>query len=141
MSSQDNVEPTVKTLFIDDEHGNKLQVCTGDKRIVLYLLLSGNPKKKRLGVITKSTKTMFIKRKRMIHLFRNGNAYGFNEYVLSNAKLFNKIKLTDEQCEWKIPVSFILENGSYLHFKKQGFELQKFVTLSQLEQFKTNPSF
>lgn len=137
-----NKDGAVKSLFIDDEIGNRLQVCTNDKRVVLYLILkSEQGKKRRLGVITKSTKTLFIKRRRMVHLLRKGNAYGFNEYVLENAKLFDKIKLTDEQSEWKVPVKFILEKGTYLHFKKQGFELQKFVSLEQLEPFKTNPNF
>jgi hypothetical protein len=136
-------KPEINTYFLDDSGLNKVIVENYEKRIVLHLALkSENGRKRKIGVITKSTKTMFIKRNRDKHLFRKMSAYGFNNYILENAKLFNTIKLQDQHDEWKIPVSFILEKGeAYLHFKEQGFELQKFVTLVDLAQFRKEPKF
>ena len=89
-------------------------------------------------------------RKRAEHLFRKISAYGFNEYILREGKRFDKIWLKDEYDEWKIPVSYILTKGQYLDkqgnvvtkdinymwFQEQGFELQIFITLVELEQFR-----
>jgi hypothetical protein len=33
-------------------------------------------------------------------------------------------------------VSYILENGAFLNFQKVGFELQRFVSLEDLEKYK-----
>ena len=135
------MQKEIKTIFIDDAGKNKIQTTTTDKTITIHLQLVGESRKRKVGTITKSTKTLAITRKRFKHLFIKGNAYGFNEYILANAKLFDKIKLKDELCEWKIPVKFILENGSYLMFKQQGFERQLFVSLTQIDEFKTKPNF
>ncbi len=70
------------------------------------------------------------------HLFIKGNAYGFNDYVLREQNSFDWIRLSDETCHWKIPVKYILDNGKYLIFSQQGFELQRFVSLEELEQFR-----
>jgi hypothetical protein len=35
-------------------------------------------------------------------------------------------------------VKYIVEKGKYLHFKQIGFELQKFVSLEELEQFRVH---
>ena len=126
----------IRNFFIDDEGKNSVVMHQSGKTVVLYLKLESEGKRKRkIGTITKSTKTMKITRNRGKHLFNKMNAYGFNEYILSNAKTFDKIWLKDEFQEWKIPVSFILEHGKYMNFKTQGFELQKFVSLTQIHQF------
>jgi hypothetical protein len=135
------MEKEIKLHFIDEAGKNKIQTTTTDKTITIHLQLAGESRKRKVGTITKSTKTFAISRKRSKHLFIKGNAYGFNEYILANAKLFDKIKLKDEFCEWKIPVQFILQKGSYLMFKQQGFEKQLFVSLSQIDEFKTKPNF
>ncbi|MES2287636.1 MAG: hypothetical protein V4547_18215 [Bacteroidota bacterium] len=125
-----------RTFFIDDAGRNKIFLQSTRKTIVVLLQLETESYKKKIGVVTKSTKTLKIERKRDLHLFRMGNAYGFNEYILKQAKTFDTISLSDELEHWKIPVKFILENGKYLNFAQQGYELQLFVSLSQLEQFR-----
>lgn len=80
---------------------------------------------------------MAVKRVRDKHLFRKFNAYGFNDYVLRNQTTFDWIRLSDDEGNhWKIPVTFISEYGKFLNFKQQGFELQRFVSLEQIEQFR-----
>ena len=78
-----------------------------------------------------------MRRKMAVHLFRKANAYGFNEYILKNSKTFDTIRLRDDAGnDWKIPKQFIIDNGRYLNFKEQGYELQLFVPLEMLEPFR-----
>jgi hypothetical protein len=130
------VQKKVIRSFFINETNNKIHIQSTDKTAVIFLELESESKKRKIGVVTKSTKTLSIKRDRGLHLFRNGNAYGFNEYILKEAKIFDTISLRDNIHSWKVPVKFILENGTYMNFKQQGFELQLFVTLAQLEQFR-----
>ena len=129
--------PFVVRMFpIDDD--NSLQIKSNDRLIKLKLLLKGD-KPRKIGTITKSTRTIEMKRKRDIHLFRKANSYGFNHYVLSESKHFDWVRLKDD-CgnHWKIPKSYILESGKFLHFKCEGFERQQFVSLEELEQFRVH---
>lgn len=125
-----------REFFIDSLSGDKMIMRFTSKRKELYLKLHSENNKRYLGTITLSTKTMELKRKRQFHLLWAKNAYGFNEYVLSNAKTFDKVWLRDEYADWKIPIKDILEKGDYLHFKGQGYERQKFMTLEQLEPYR-----
>lgn len=129
---------TYRTFFIDDEGGNKLRVQQNDKLTVLTLLLKGD-KPRKIGTVTKSTRTIQMKRRKDIHLFRKGNAYGFCYYVLNNQTSIDYVSLSDELNHWKVPVKFILDNGKFLFFKEQGFEKQIFLSLEQLEQHKIKP--
>lgn len=130
-------KPVIRSFFIADSTTDKMWLKSTDKKVILSLQLSAEGgRKRKIGTITKSTKTMEIKRRREDHLFRNGNAYGFNQWVMQEAKLFNKIRLSDEHDNWVVPVKFILDEGKHLNFKQQGFELQLFVSLEQLEYYK-----
>lgn len=132
----------IREFFIDEGGLNKLVTHSTDKTIVIFLKLHGEKNRKRkIGNITKSTKTIKIKRNRELHLYRNGNAYGFNEYVFRTAKQFDSVWLHDEHSDWTFPVSFLLDskNGFYLHHQQQGFELQKFLGLGELEPFRVLP--
>lgn len=130
-----------RTHFIDEAGLNKIHTKATDKRITVWLQLRAEGgRKRKIGVITKSTRTMFITRKREEHLMRKLNGYGFNRYVLETAKLFDKINLKDEHSKWEIPVKYILENGTFLQFKQVGYEVQQFVSLEQLKKFEKGAS-
>ena len=119
-----------------DEFGNLIICKNNGVRILISLKLRAEEKYRRIGVINMARKTIEMKRKRAFHLFYTTNSYGFNHKLLADAKRFEWVRLSDETTEWKIPVKFILDNGSFLNFKdKGGFELQIFVTLEQLKQF------
>lgn len=131
---------------VTDECGNALLCINNGKRIklILKLISEQTPTKKksrRLGVINKAVKTFYIRRKRERHLFLKTNAYGFNHKILSEALLFDKIRLIDDVAEYLIPKKFILEQGKFLFFKSEGFEKQIFITLEQMEQFRKQPKF
>lgn len=130
-------EPVIRTFFIDDAGKNKLLIKHTDKTITVFIHLeSEGTRKRKIGVVTKSTKTISIFRTREEHLFRQGNAYGFNEYVIRNQTSFDKISLFDGVEYWKFTVDFLLKNGKYLMFKEQGFERQLFLSLEQLAPYK-----
>ena len=85
-------------------------------------------------------RTFRIIKKRLKHLFRKTKSYGFNHYVMSNATKFDHVILMDEYATWKIPVKFIIDNGKFMEFSGKGFEKQIFLTLNEIEQFKTEKS-
>lgn len=126
----------IRNFFIDEK--NYLQIKSNDKLIFLTLYLNGEKRGRNIGTITKSTRTIFMKRKVDKHLFRKLNAWGFNDYVLRNQSTFDFVSLSDDKGNhWsKIPVSMILDGATYLNFKSQGFELQRFVSLEDLEKYK-----
>lgn len=127
----------IRQFYIDDKGEDLLIIKSTDKTKAIYLKLLSENKKRLLGIITRSTRTIHFKRKRSIHLFRKSNSYGFNQFLLSNQTTIDWVNLDDDEGgHWKIPVKYILEHGEYLRFSKVGFELQRFVSLENLEQFK-----
>lgn len=126
----------IRTFFIDENGDNKVMVKSTLKTKTIHLMLKGENRKRLIGTITRSTKAITIKRKREEHLFRKGQAYGFNAYILREAKDFDTIMLSDEFSHWKVPVKFILENGKHLLFSQVGYELQLFISLEQLEPYR-----
>ena len=124
----------IRRFYIDEQ--NTLLIKSNDKLIIVKLLLK-NMKPRMIGTVTKSTRTIEMKRKRGKHLHYMSNSYGFNDYILREQTTFDWVRLSDDLGNhWKIPVSYILEKGKYLNFKGQGFELQRFVSLENLEQFR-----
>lgn len=126
---------------VGDDFGNLLKCSNNGKRIIISLKLTSEQKHRRLGVINLAQKSIQIRRDRDKHLMYKFDGYGFNHKLLADSKLFDTIRLSDNLAEWVIPKQFILDNGKFLNFKGQGFELQTFVTLSQIEQFKKEPKF
>lgn len=128
----------IRKFFIDDSSKNYLIIKSNNKIIKLTLKLEKDNFSRYIGRVTKSTKTLELKRERAKHLFVKGNAYGFNDYILRNAHSFNMVRLSDEYSHWKVPVEYILKEGEYLHFAGNGLELQRFVSLENLEKFKVH---
>ena len=127
-------EVPIKILF--DEHENKIIATEKESTISIDLKLATENRKRRVGVVTKSTRVLNVIRKRYKHLHIKSDSYGFNHHILDISKKFDTVVFTDEVSRFKIPRKFILENGKFLFFLQQGFERQIFVSLTQLEQFK-----
>lgn len=134
-----------RTHFIDEAGLNKIHTKATDKRITVWLQLRAEGgRKRKIGVITKSTRTMFITRKREEHLMRKLNGYGFCLWFFQNQTTFNKINLKDDSGgKWEIPVEYLTDSrtGFFLDFKSCGFERQKFLSLEEIEKFKSKMSF
>lgn len=126
-----------------DECGNSIVSYKNDNIIKVYLKLKAETHRRKLGFINTNTSTFHVKRKKGIHLYRAFNAYGFNERLIRDAKFFDKIRLSDEFCEWLIPTSFILDkkNAKCLNYQKLGFEKQVFVSLESIEEFRRPARF
>jgi hypothetical protein len=124
-----------KTTRIPDDAGNCIIAEDSGNIINVYLQLNSENKKRLLGRILKDKRKLYIKRNREAHLFRKNNSYGFNYTLLKDGKLFDTVVLSDDIDIWEIPVSYILDNGSFLNFKSVGFERQIFLTLNQLKTY------
>jgi hypothetical protein len=127
-----------KQQMVDDD-GNTMLIARKDNIIKLSLKLKEETRRRMIGFINTNTKVMYMARKRGKHLFRKMNAYGFCYRILADGKTFDKVRLKDETGEWLIPVNFLLdkENAKFLHFRGSGgFELQVFLSLDILEQFR-----
>ena len=95
--------------MILDEKGNQIIAKTNEHIISVCLKLASENKDRILGLVNKTEKTFQINRIREKHLLKRNKSYGFNYYVIKNAKTFDKIYLIDDVTSWMIPVSFILE--------------------------------
>lgn len=116
---------------MQDVSGNKIVNVGGN--IFLYLASGG---KRLVGELLEGQRVLRVTRKRGKHLLRKANAYGFNHFILSNAKKFDTVLLVDDFGAYRIPRQYILEHGEFLWFKEQGFEKQIFLTLDKIIDFK-----
>ena len=131
---------------ISDDEGNLIIV---DGEFLKIKLKSEEGRIRMLGQIDFEKGFLHVIRHRGRHLHVKSKSYGFNYYVLSTAKRFDKIMMKEVSgsmtragkggkviARYLIPVDAILEKGHYLHHQSSGFELQIFLTLEDMEQFK-----
>jgi hypothetical protein len=121
-----------KKNVIEDEAGNKL-IINGNR---ISLKFANEQYARLIGVINLENRFMFVLRTRKKHLFKKLNAYGFCYRVISEAKKFDYIKIADEFGTYLIPRKVMLDRGEFLHFKKQGFELQIFLNIHLMNRYK-----
>jgi hypothetical protein len=124
------------TALVEDSFGNGIIVRRGGNTLRLSIRLANNPKERKIGEIDMSTRTLTVTRNRAKHLLQKGNAYGLNHKLIAEATRFDTVRIVDDFGRWDIPREYILENGKFLLFAKQGFELQIFISLEQIQQFK-----
>jgi len=126
-----------QTFQIKDETGNIIESTHKGSSASLRLKLSSESYYRNLGSINMKTRQLELIRERSKHLFRKFNAYGFNHYILANATLFDHVLLKDDQGAYNVPKEVILEKGKFMNFKNHGgFELQIFLPLNEIENFK-----
>lgn len=124
------------TAIVEDSFGNGIIVRRGGNTLRLSIRLANNPKERKIGEIDMPTRTLTITRNRAKHLLQKGNAYGLNHKLIADATRFDTVRIVDDFGRWDIPREYILENGKFLLFAKKGFELQIFISLEQIQQFK-----
>jgi hypothetical protein len=123
-------------MIIQDESGNKIQ---NFKKGTIKLFLASEKRGRTIGVVNKQERWLTMRRKQAKHLHYKSNSYGFNYEVISRAKQFDKVLLTDETGSYLIPNKKILEDGSFLWFQSQGFERQIFLKLEEIKKYKVEP--
>ena len=124
-----------------DQEGNFFEIINDGDTIIIFLKLKKEKKKREIGFINVPQSTLYITRNREKHLFRKNQSYGFNEYIISKATTFENVRFNDEFISALIPRKVILEKGSYLHFKENGFERQLFLSLEEINKYSTGKLF
>jgi hypothetical protein len=124
-----------------DQEGNFFEIINDADTITIFLKLKKENKKREIGFINVPQSTLYITRNREKHLFRKNQSYGFNEYIISKATTFEYVRFNDEFISALIPRKVILEKGSYLHFKENGFERQLFLSLEEINKYSTGKLF
>ena len=99
----------------------------------VFLYLSGKQKRRNIGSIIDGT--FQTDRNKAVHYHRKSSSYGFNYELLRDAHKFGFDKVIVHESNGSeytrlgpIDVSFILEQGFFLHFKSKQFEKQIFLT-------------
>ena len=114
---------------LTSKEGERIEVDEKDGYLYLTLYLKNSKGGRLIGRVRLADRVFEVTRNREKHLMKKARAYGFNEYVLRVAKKFDTVELTDEYGTYRIPRQLILNMGSYLHFKDEGFERQLFMPL------------
>lgn len=126
-------------IFEKDEHGNAL-ILRGENARMVDVLLKVKAKKiaMRIGVLDRLNNDFYCDRSTTAHLHVMSDSFGFNYKLLTNPVLnIQHVNVrVDKQDYYRIPVSDIVRLGKFQQYSKQGFELQKFITRSMLEQYK-----
>ena len=108
-----------------------------DGKVVLWL--DSEQRDRNLGMIKE--KTLFVKRNSENHLHRKSNSYGFNYYLVKNAKNFDKVALTeDDENLYIVPRQTIVDMGKVMYFKSSedgnSFEVQIFLNRDIIKTYK-----
>jgi hypothetical protein len=121
---------------ITSKEGHRFEADERDGFLYITLHLKGKKAARNIGRVRLADRVLEVSRKREKHLMRKANAYGFNEYVLREAKKFDRIELTDEYGTYLFSRQLVLDMGRYLHFKEEGFEKQLFLSLNIISNHK-----
>jgi len=117
-----------------DTDGNTIKVTPTTKGATIKLYLSKEGRWRLIGNVDYVNRILKVRRKKDKHLHYKTGSYGFNYHILSHAKHFDHVEVTDEDGTYKHSVKYLLNIGTFLYFLQQGFERQLFVTLESLRQ-------
>jgi hypothetical protein len=127
----------IRTAIHSDSNGNKIVIDHFNGYANIKLKLSSETRQRNIGTLDIINKILYVTRQKDKHLFRKMNAYGLNHHIIKEAKLFDVVRLNDENATWDIPREFILDKGKFLNFSNHGgFELQIFINLGDIDTFK-----
>ena len=121
-----------------DQYGNYFITQRTKHSLTIQLKLTNETRVRNIGIVNLENRFIEIVRDKHRHLFRKGNAYGFNEHLIKTAKTFDDVKLIDNDGAYVFPKSIILEKGKYLFFKEQGFERQLFLDMRVISEYRVN---
>lgn len=121
---------------ITSKEGHRFEADEKDGYLYITLHLKGKKAARNIGRVRLADRVLEVSRKRSKHLMLKANAYGFNEYVLREAKKFDRIELTDEYGTYLFSRQLVIDMGRYLHFKEEGFEKQLFLSLNIITNHK-----
>ena len=131
----------------DDNSGNRVYMRVffnehGEHQNAnIHLKLKDEKNPRQLGSYDFFTRTFYCKRNTAKHLHRKSNSFGFNWTILSDAFLSveNVYIIVDDTDHYQIPITLIKDYGSFLNFKHQGFELQRFMSFELIKRYSKVP--
>lgn len=105
-------------------------VPNGQYKSGVFLKLS-NGRERLVGTYDLYRGTYMTERKFSKHVFKKLMAWGIAEAVLRFLPSLKKVVVRDveKRKAYEASIETIREHGSVLHFKKQGFETQRFLPL------------
>lgn len=118
-------------VFMDDETNEKVSAN-------IHLKLKGENRYRVIGNYFFHEKTIYLKRNSEKHYYRATKSYGFNYNILTDPYLDIQWIVADiDDVKYRFPKSTIDNYGTYLHFKQEGFELQRFLKFSLIKNYKS----
>jgi len=103
----------------------------------IHLKLANLNKPRLLGYVDVQTATFNCVRDCSKHYHRKAGGFGFNWEILSSNLIHIKtiaLRVDDDKLS-VFPKKLIEERGTFLNFKQQGFELQKFLDFNLIRPF------
>jgi len=103
----------------------------------IHLKLSNLKKPRLLGYVDVQTATFNCVRDCAKHYHRKAGGFGFNWEILSSNLIHIKtiaLRVDDDKL-YVFPKKLIEERGTFLNFKQQGFELQKFLDFNLIRPY------
>jgi hypothetical protein len=117
--------------MIVDENGNYLK-RVNDK---IYLKLSSEERARKIGSI--SDECIFVTyRDSKKHLHNKTNSYGFNYEFLKASTKIEKIRLETNHGTYLFPLQLVKDEGNFGFYKQQGFEVQVFLSMEIIQNYK-----
>jgi hypothetical protein len=131
LAKEDNAGNTLYLRIWSDE--NKLDVGG-----TIFLKLKSESKKRNLGNLTIKDRSFHIIRDSNKHYHYKSKSYGFNWNIINDAELGIKSihLIVDKKDKYVIPKTILDTYGTFLNFKQQGFELQKFLPFDMIKNFR-----
>jgi hypothetical protein len=129
-AKEDNAHNIIYIRVFYDE--NKTKVGAN-----IHLKLAAEKKQRLIGHYYFADKTLCLKRDSDKHFFRKTKSYGFNWDIINEDFLgVEKIHLTINSTVYIFPKRVVELQGRFMNFKQEGFELQKFLALEIIQQYK-----
>lgn len=133
---------------VSDDRQNQLivRVNKEETRLKIHLKLAAEADQRRVAEVDLKEKKMYMKREHGKHYHYTSKSYGFNWTVLNQCSGWDTLVLTvrydDADVEmFAIPRKVLIQQGRVLNFNSKGFELQKFVPLSVIQEYKVKGDF
>jgi hypothetical protein len=138
-----------KTFANEDNAGNKvyLRVFYDEndqhQSANVHLKLKEENSPRQLGSFDFNDRTFYCKRSTAKHLHRKTKSFGFNWTILNDAYLSVEYVyiIVDDTEHYKFPITLIKDYGTFLNFKQQGFELQRFMSFELIKRYSKIPKY
>lgn len=123
------IETLSKLISGEDKYGNEISIGETGK---IFLKLKSEDRTREIGDLRiVEDKVYYLKISKEKYIFLKLNAWGINEFILSNLQEDDIVIIKTEKQTYESTIKNILENGQYYFFKKQGFEKQIFLPLEK----------